>query len=82
MNGTDPVLARREVIRRAARIGQRTGYLLFAAAIVLFVLGFALGFTPTLVSMTVAALLVGSLLLAPSIVMSYAVRAADDDDAS
>lgn len=78
---TDPVLARREMIRRAARIGQRTGYLLFTAAIVLFFVGFAPGFTPMLVSVIVTCMIVGSVLLAPSIVMSYAVKAADEADA-
>ncbi len=82
MSGKDPVLARREMIRRFASLGQRVGYLLFAAAIVLFVVGFAAGFTPTLVSVIVTAMAVGSLLLAPAIVMSYAVRAADEDDAA
>jgi hypothetical protein len=47
---------------------------------VLFVVGFAAGFTPLVVTTIVAALVVGSLLLAPAIVAGYAVKAADRDD--
>jgi hypothetical protein len=76
----DPVLARRRQVARVAEVAQRLGYALFAAAVVLFVVGFAAGFTPLVVTTIVAALVVGSLLLAPAIVAGYAVKAADRDD--
>ena len=78
---TDPVLRRREQVRRLTDIGQRVGYLAFALAIVLFVVGFIIGFTDLVVRLIVVALLGGSLVLAPSIVFAYAVRAADREDA-
>ena len=65
---------------RAAEVGQRAGYALFGVAVVVFVVGFAVGLTPGLVTVIVVALAVGSLLLAPAIVVGYAVKAADRDD--
>lgn len=76
----DPVLARRRQVGRLAELGQRAGYLLFGAAIVMFVVGFATGFPTALVTGVVGSLVVGSVLLAPSIVLGYAVRAADRED--
>jgi hypothetical protein len=77
---SDPVLVRRRQIARAAELGQRTGYALFGVAIVVFVVGFVVGFSPGTVWVVVAALLVGSIFLAPAIVAGYAVKAADRDD--
>jgi hypothetical protein len=76
----DPVLARRRRIERAAGLAQRVGYGLFALAIVVFVVGFAAGFTPPVVAVVVLALAAGSVLLAPAIVAGYAVKAADRED--
>lgn len=76
----DPVLARREQARRAASLGQRGGAALFAVAVVVFAVGVAAGFTDTVVRVVVGALVAGSLLLAPGIVLGYAVRAAERED--
>ena len=77
---TDPTLERRARIARWVGIGQRVGYGLFAAAIVLFALGFASGFDGWVGSTIVGCLVVGSLVLAPAIVLGYAVRAAERED--
>jgi hypothetical protein len=77
---TDPVLRRREQIRRLTDLGQKVGYALFGAAIVLFVAGFITGFGPTVVTLIVVCLVVGSCILAPAIVFAYAVKAADRED--
>ena len=77
----DPILIRRARFDRAARIGQRLGYSLFAAAVVLFIVGFAAGFTPGIVAAIVVCLVAGSAVLAPAIVVGYAVRAAEKDEA-
>ena len=77
---SDPVLARRAQIARLALVGQRIGYLLYSAAIVLFVVGFIVGFTPAVVTTIVAMMIVGSFLLAPAIVAGYAVKAAARED--
>jgi hypothetical protein len=76
----DPVLLRRRRIARWADLGQRGGYLLFGAAVVLFVVGFASGFPGWLGATVIGLLVAGSLVLAPAIVFGYAVRAADRDD--
>jgi hypothetical protein len=76
----DPVLERRERFRRGADLGQRVGYVLFAAAVALFVVGFATGFPGPLVGAVVAALVLGSVVLLPAIIVGYAVKAADRDD--
>ena len=76
----DPVRARRARIARLTEVGQRVGYSLFAVAIVFFVIGFVVGYSGTLVAIIVSSLLLGSAVLAPSIVFSYGVRAADRED--
>ncbi|MDH3705331.1 MAG: hypothetical protein OES57_04655 [Acidimicrobiia bacterium] len=77
----DPVLVRRARIARLVGLGQRVGYLLFAAAVVLFVIGAVVDFSDGLVSVIVVCLVVGSIVLAPAIVFGYAVKAAEREDA-
>ena len=76
----DPVRARRAQVARWALLANRVGYLLFGVAIALFVVAFLVGFTGALVTAIVASLVVGSILLAPSIVVGYAVKAAEKED--
>jgi hypothetical protein len=76
----DPVLERRARIARWVTLGQRVGYGLFLLAIVLFVLGFAVGFDGWVGPTIVGCLVAGSLVLAPAIVFGYAVKAAERDD--
>lgn len=77
---TDPVLARRERIRKLTELGQRVGYSCFALAVVLFVIAFIAQFPSWMVTVIIAAMVVGSLVLAPSIVFAYGVKAADAED--
>ena len=76
----DPVLARRERIRRLCDLGQRVGYGCFALAVVLFVVAFIAQFPSWLVTVIIVAMVVGSLVLAPAIVFGYGVKAADAED--
>ena len=76
----DPVRARRRQIARWSLLANRIGDLCFGVAIAVFVFGFAIGFTPATVSVVVVAMVVGSVLLAPAIVLGYAVKAADRED--
>jgi len=76
----DPVRVNRARVARLVSIGQRLGYALFAIAIVAFFVGFAAGFTNTVVLVIEVCLLIGSLVLAPAIVFGYAVKAAERDD--
>ena len=76
----DDLAARRRRIARLTTIGQRLGYLLYLAAAALFFTGFATSFRGSMVTAIVTCLLVGSLFLAPAIIFSYAVRAADREE--
>ena len=80
MGSNGDLAARRQRIARLTVVGQRLGYLLYLAAAALFFTGFATSFRSGLVTAIVICLVVGSLVLAPAIVFSYAVRAADRDD--
>ncbi len=79
-HANDPVRRRRAQIARAASLGQRLGYALFAIAVVIFFVGFFAGFTGGLVTAIVVLMVFGSALLAPAIVAGYAVKAAERDD--
>jgi hypothetical protein len=76
----DPVRARRARIDRASRLGQRVGYGCYAAAVVAFFVGFATEYSTALVALIVTALVVGSVTLLPSIILGYAVKAAERED--
>ena len=76
----DPVRARRARIARLVALGQRIGYTLWLVAIVVFFVGAATSFRPAIVTVVVGCLAAGSALLAPSIVISYGVRAADREE--
>jgi hypothetical protein len=78
---SDPVLQRRAQIARLSHLGKRVGYLLFAYAVVAFVVGYQIGFRAWLVDTIVAAMVVGSVLLVPAIVFDYGVKAANREDA-
>ena len=76
----DPVLVRRARIARLTELGQRVGYALFGVAIIVFIIGFVVGYSDVLVAIIVTSLGVGSLVLAPAIVFGYAVKAAERED--
>jgi hypothetical protein len=77
---TDPVRARRARWALVAKVGQRVGYGLFAVAAVAFFVGLATTLSDGVVTLIEVCLVVGSVFLAPSIVLAYAVRAAERDD--
>jgi hypothetical protein len=58
----------------------RVGYLLFASSIALFIVAFLVDFNDTMVTLITICMVVGSILLAPAIVLGYAVKAAEKDD--
>ena len=66
VEGDDPVRRRRRQVERWTLLANRIGYLVLALAMALFV---------------IACLVLSFMLLAPSIVLGYAVKAADRDDA-
>ena len=77
---TDPVRERRRRVARWTQLANRLGYLCFGIAIVTFVVGFVVSFNATVSAIVVTSMIVGSVLLAPAIVLGYAVKAAERDD--
>jgi hypothetical protein len=77
---TDPVLVRRAAVLRWCEIGQRVGYSCFGGVMVLFVVGFITQFPAWLVDITIALMVIGSVVLLPAIILSYAAKAADKED--
>lgn len=76
----DPVIERRARLARLASTGKAVGYTLLLFAIGAFVSGAATKFTPLIVRLVVVAMVASSILLAPAIVLGYAVRAAERDE--
>jgi hypothetical protein len=77
---TDPVRARRQQVAKYTLLANRIGYLFFALAIATFIIGYAVSFNGAVLTIVIGSLVVGSALLAPSIVLGYAVKAAERDD--
>ena len=77
---SDPVIERRERIRRWVTFGKRGGYGLFLVAIVAFVIALVTGPTGLLVGVVVGSIGVGSLLLAPAIIFGYGIAAAEREE--
>jgi hypothetical protein len=79
-DAADPVLVRRRQWARFAELGQRAGYGLYALALGLFFLAMAMDLPKGVVDVVVVALVLGSVVLAPAIVVGYGVKAADRED--
>jgi hypothetical protein len=76
----DPVRARRATVVKWTNIATRVGYLLFLVAIVMFFVALATDFSSGKVTVITTTMIIGSLLLAPAIVLGYAVKAAEKED--
>jgi hypothetical protein len=76
----DPVRARRRQVARGVKLGKRVGSLLWLAATVLVVVALLTDLRHGFVVAATACLVAGAVLLAPAIVLGYAVNAAERDD--
>ena len=76
----DPVRARRARIGRAVAFAQRVGYAALGVAVVAFVVGLSTNFPGWSVTLSIAALVAGIVILPVPIVMGYGVRAAERED--
>ena len=76
----DPVRARRQKIAKYTLLANRIGYLFYALAIATFIIGFAISFNATVSAIVIGSLVIGSILLAPAIVLGYAIKAAERED--
>ena len=77
---TDPVLVRRERLRRLASLGSRVGYLALLVAIVAFFVGVLNDLPGWAVAVVVTGFAVATACLVPSIILGYAVKAAARED--
>lgn len=77
---SDPVLVRRARASRLADVGQRIGYGLFGLALVLFFVGLLGDFSSGISTAIIVCVVIASIVLAPAIVVGYAVKAAIRDD--
>jgi len=76
----DPVRNRREIISKWTNFAKRVGYLCYLVSIVAVAVGLSWRFTPLVGRIGTLSLMIGSVLLAPAIVLGYAVKAADRED--
>ena len=77
----DPILEQRARVRRIADVTKRVGYLLFAITIVLFFVALATGFSGMMATAATMTLIAGCVVLAPAILLGYAVKGAERDEA-
>jgi ABC-type transport system involved in cytochrome bd biosynthesis fused ATPase/permease subunit len=77
---SDPVRAKRAQAARLAELGQRVGYGLLLVAVIAFVVGAVRGFSGVTTAIVTVALLAMTVVLAPAIVLGYAVKAAERED--
>ena len=76
----DPVRAKRAKVAKWTLLANRIGYLFVALAMALFLMAFVLGFTSVMATLVLTSLIIGCVLLAPSIILGYAVKAAERED--
>lgn len=76
----DPVRARRAQVARWTKLANQLGWACFGVAIAAFALTFAVGFSGGMSALIIGAVVAGTILLAPAIVLGYAVKAAERDD--
>ena len=76
----DPVRHRREVIARWTARANRAGYGAFGVSIAAVAYGLIAHFSPLIGRVATGGLIVGSILLAPAIVLGYAIKAAEKED--
>ena len=83
MNGhqpEDPCPSESRTRRNIANIGKRLGYSCYFGALILFLINFYAPSSSLWTSLTVAAIIVGSVLLAPAIILGYAANAAEREE--
>ena len=77
---SDPILEQRARVRRLADLAKRFGYLLFGVTIVLFFVALATGFSGGMATAATITLVAGCIVLAPAILLGYAVKGAERDE--
>jgi hypothetical protein len=78
----DPVVLRRNRIDHYNKIASRSGYGMWGVSVVTFFAGLWSSLTQVMHFVSGATLIIGSIILAPSIVVKYGIRAARREDAA
>ena len=78
----DPVILRRNRIDHYNKIASRSGYGMWGVSVVTFFAGLWSSLTEAMHFVSGATLIIGSIILAPSIVVKYGIRAARREDAA
>jgi sugar phosphate permease len=78
---SDPIIEQRDRARRIAALGKRAGYVLFLASMVLFFVALATDLSSGVTTASAICLIAGCVVLAPAILLGYAVRGAERDEA-
>lgn len=76
----DPVRERRGVIAKRTKLAMRLGYMCLLAATIALIVALATDLSPVALSVATWSLFAGTVLLGPSIILSYMVRAAERED--
>ncbi len=76
----DPILQRRAQALRLANAGQRTGYGLLVVAMVTFFVGLGIGLNGAITTIVVISMALAAIILAPSIILGYAAKAAEREE--
>ena len=76
----DPVRQQRAKIARWNGLASRVGYGAFGVSIAAVLFGAFTDFSPLVAQIATGGLIVGSILLAPAIVIGYAIKAAEKQD--
>lgn len=77
MDDDDRILRQRAQVLRLTSLGQSISYVLLLGAMFLFFIGLVTGFNDTYVVLVCGLLGLAAVILAPSIIFSYAAKAAD-----
>ncbi len=79
-NDSESLAIRRERASLIANTGRRIGYSIFFLSLIIFVIGFTVEFNNLVAKTLTVLLIVGSIVLAPSILLHYAVRGAEREE--
>jgi hypothetical protein len=79
-NNSESLAMRRERASLIANTGRRIGYSIFFLSLIIFVIGFTVEFNNLVAKTLTVLLIVGSIVLAPSILLHYAVRGAEREE--
>ncbi|MBT68633.1 MAG: hypothetical protein QF837_03305 [Acidimicrobiales bacterium] len=71
---------RRKQASLIANTGRKIGYSIFFLALIIFAIGFTVEFNNLVAKTLTVLLIVGSIVLAPSILLHYAVRGAEREE--